>query len=382
VNRLVRLHATSAAIAGVIASILLSTSVYAAAPSWLQPLDLRVHHGVAIQDADFSGQYIAVAWEEFDGPSVGIRTSNSAGQTFIQRTLIADATEPAVEICGTDVYLVYALHTGPGKWVIELAVRSIFGGEFAVTRIASGQGLRTDPDVACANGRVFVGWLERVEGETMRLLVANASISDGVFGQATSLGLTNRYFPSGLALAASGNTAYAAFVRTDAKLRLRRWSIGPGPSHAVSQLDTQIVGPGSDKNETYFPVIDADGDTVALSWGKCSGTLARVSDDRGVTWGPIRDIAFFGCGGVVDGGTGPVSIFVRGSRIALTYDSVGIPNFQASNLVRTHTAFNNSSRDQLGEHQNHMVGYIVVNGQVKLADPFDTFERVRFRRET
>jgi len=368
--------------AGLLASVLISATVTAAEPSWLQPLDLRVHHGVSIQDADFSGQYVAVAWAEFDAPSVGIRTSNSGGQTFLKTTLIADAVDPAVEICGSDVYLVYARSTGPGKWAVELAVRSIFGGEFAVTQVASGHGLRTDPDVACADGRVFVGWLERVEGDTMRLLVANALTGDRVFSQPTSLGLTDRYFPSGLSLAASAGSAYAAFVRTDAKLRLRRWSIGPGPSHLVNELDTQIVGPGSDKNETYLPVIDADAHTVALAWGKCSGTLARVSTDGGGTWGPIRDIAFFGCDAIVDGGTAPISIFVRASRIALTYDASGIPSFQASYLVRSHSAFSNFSRDQLGEHQNHMAGYIVVNGQVTLADPFDTFERVRFRRET
>ena len=370
---------------GLVASLVLATGALAAAPTWQAPLELRVtSRFVGPTDADFSGHAVVLAWNEqsTSASRVAFVVSNNAGTSFGPLHLVAGASDAAAAICGSQANVVWAKRNSPSSWSIERASGPVSGGPFVVEAVATSSVELSEPDVACANGRIFVSWREQETEETVRMFVASALMSDGAFGSPMALGVSDRYYPTGLALAGSGNNAYAAFVKGDGDLRLKHWTIGAGPGYPLSSGPASIVGPGKVSRPTYAPGIDADGDTVAITWGKCSSTLARVSTDAGATWGVIRHVVEFGCY-TYDAGSGPGSIAVRGSRIALVYNIGAIPNFSQDSLARTTNGFSTVDESALGEHQHHIVGYVVVDGKVKLGDVYSTKSghRIKFRRQ-
>jgi hypothetical protein len=143
------------------------------------------------------------------------------------------------------------------------------------------------------------------------------------------------------------------------------------------------VGSGTSNFPAYEPKIDAHGDRVALLWGRCSNTLARVSSDAAATWGPVRAIEDgFGCN-VEDAFSGPNSIAVRSSRLAAVYNISGIPNASIDFLVTSSKNFASFVRSEIGEHQHHEVTFVMVGSGWRLADVFNgsNGHRIKFRRQ-
>jgi hypothetical protein len=383
-TRVARRSAASVVVA-LLTALVMASSVAAASPSWTSAVNVRVADDAKLWDADFRGRKVAVTWQEpgSGSPKVGIRTSTNSGTTFGPVSTIAQARQSAVDICSrAELNAVYARKLGPRNWAVEHAVSSVAGGSFKIGFVSPGSGVQRFPDVACAGGRVFVSWFQRA-GSGDRLKVAHARRSDGVFSAPIDLGLDDEtFFSRSLAVAGVQGTSYAVFARSNGDLRFKRWSIGAGPGFAVTPHATQVIGNGTAANAAGEAVIAAAGDKVAVAWFKCGGVFARVSNDRGQTWGPVRKVidhaACFG-----DFGTSPRSIAIRGNRIVITYLAFAIESPGWVGLIRTRNDFATFSDDMVTNraHDEHLVGYVTVGGATKLAAAFDRGDRIRFRRQ-
>jgi hypothetical protein len=370
-----------AGIGAVTATLVLATGAIAGSgPTWSTPIDVRVTDKfVHPTDVASSGNAIVAVWNE--GSRIGFKTSDDAGSSFHGVHMISTAQDGRAAICGSLAKVVFA-EEGEDGWAIGLATGSVAGGPLTFQQVAASSHELREPDVACTSGRIFVSWRQQTTGENARMWVASARLSDGVFGAPTTLGLTDLFFPAGLVLAAANNKAYAAFVRDDGPLRVKRWTIGAGPGYPLSTGPAVIIGPGTGNRAPYDPEIDASGERVAVTWGKCSSTLARVSTDAGATWGTVKTIEEFGCN-VEDAGSSPTGMAVRGSRLALTYAIFGIPNAHIEFLTTSTNGFNSFDTSTLGEHQNHLAGFVTVSGETKLFDVYSNSagHRIKFRRQ-
>ena len=376
------------AMTGVALSLVISTAAVAA-PVWQAPINIRTISTwfVLPEDVGASGDNLVAVWMEFENSSddtrIGYKVSNNAGASFGSLHLVPGATGGGGAICGSDAMVVTTRMNTPTSWAVELSSIDVGGGLVAMQTVATSSTELSQPDVACTNGRVFVSWLEDQLDDNVRLRVANALLSDHVFGAPTTLGQQPDDFSYGLALAGSGNDAYAAFSRLNGKMYVKHWTEGSGPTFPLTSPAAAFVGSGTSNFPSYEPSIDAHGDRVAVLWGRCANVYARVSSDAAASWGPVRAIEDdFGCN-VEDAFSGPSSIAVRGTRLAAVYNISGIPNASIDFLVTSNRGFASSERSTLGEHQRHLVTFVMVGSGWKLADVFNGSggSRIKFRRQ-
>lgn len=376
-----RLRRSALSVALAVSATLVVATGALAAPTWSPAVDVREAEDIALNDAAFARRNVAIAWDEPDSPrKVGIRASVDAGSGFGPIEWFAGARRPAVVICGSE------LHTAmekakPGTWLIKYGARSIDGAGFDTRLVSPSRQDQSDPDVACTRGRVFVSWFEEEAGEHA-LYVSHALRTGGPFSDPIFLGMDDEvFFGSSLAVAGVAGMAYAVYQKSDGDLYFRRWSIGPGPDFTVTPHAEQEIAPGTPGNEASYAVIDAAGDKVAVSWFKCKGIFARVSDDGGQTWGPIRKLVdHVGCEG--DFIAVQSSIAIRGDRIALAYHAAGFFSGEVR-LIRTTNNFASFSDKQIADrsHFEHLVGFVRAGGEWRLAAAFQRNETVRFRRQ-
>jgi len=228
-----------------------------------------------------------------------------------------------------------------------------------------------------------VTWNEAVSEGTDNMFVAFASRTSGPFGAPMSLGTNdNTLFGGGLATAAADGMAYVAFTKSDGDLRVRRFSVSSGPT--VTPLGTQVIGNGSHNNQTSGELIAANGSKVAVVWSRCEGIFARVSNDHGATWGPVRTLfdEFNSC--EADAAAGQDSVAIRDGRIAVSYGIASAFGGGENHLIRTSNDFASFTDDGLGSpfHIVELIGYVTVGGSRKLADAFQKgFDDIRYRRQ-
>ena len=120
----------------------------------------------------------------------------------------------------------------------------------------------------------------------------------------------------------------------------------------------------------------------AVAWMTCNAVVARVSNDKGATWVRCRTlIEHAACDG--DFIAAPNSIAIRGTRIAVEYSSFGIFGDGEENLVRTTNDFGSFSDDEISSvgRRADFVGYLNVSGHVRLAEAFQSNDKVKFRRQ-
>jgi len=362
-----------------------ASPVAAHAPDWTGRVNVRAADDVQLRDADFSRRNVAITWQEpgAGGPKVGLRTSVDSGASFGPISWVNKSRQSAVDICGgSELNAVYAKKVSSGNWRIDHAVGSIDGDGFLRTPVSLAPGVNGYPDVACAGGRVFVSWFQR-DGGGDRLKLAHGIRNDGAFETPMTLGFDDEtFFGRSLAVAGTSDTAYAVFTKSSGDLRFRSWSIGSGPGFAVTPQATRIIGPASRENSADGAVIAAAGSKVAVAWFKCGGIFARVSNDRGQTWGPVRKVLeHMACDG--DFGASQRSIAIRGNRIVISYLAFGIPNVSITGLIRTTNDFATSTDDVItfANRDEHLLGYVTVGGTTRLAAAFDTGDCIRFRRQ-
>ena len=368
----------------ILAVLVMATNVVAAPPTWTGLRTLHGADGLELGDADFAGTNVAVAWDE-PGDSfrrVGFEFSDDNGADFSSSPLFLDARQPAIDQCdGWEPNAVYAERTGHKRWVIQHTLFDSFDSSFT-DQVGQSTGIQHDPDIACAGGRLFVSWFRKSSGGD-RLFVAHAARDGSPFSAPIDLGFDGetQYF-SGLVVAGVSDTAYVAFRRTSGDLRLKRWLVGAGPDYPVATSPSVIIGPGTPDEPAFQPVIAAYGDKVAVAWMTCDAVVARVSNDKGLTWGPIRTLVeHAACDG--DFIAAPNSINIRGDRIAVEYSAFGIFGDGEEYLVRTQSDFASFQDDLISSHGhlNHLVGFLRVSGHTKLAAVFQRGEFIRFRRQ-
>jgi hypothetical protein len=383
-------RSTSTVAAAMAAVLALTSTATAADPnaiSWGPPTTLRSANGVELQDADFSKHNVAVAWQEpgSGGPRVRVRSSVTSGNAFDPTTTFELARQAALDICaGSELHLVFAGQTGTSTWGIQHASGIVGSTGFAVGTVSGGAGVARFPDVACAGGRLFASWYQK-QGAVDHLLVANALRDGGAFGASVDLGLDESDFfgrNNSLALAGVPGTAYVAFSRSDGELRFKRWSIGPGPGFAVTPHATHVIAPGTMSNSASDTVIAAAGDKVAVAWFRCNAIYARVSNDRGAHWGPVRKLlSHQACTG--DFGADPRSIAIHGGKIVVTYLAFGLGSPGWVGVIRTADDFATHTDETIVHtgHNEHLVGFVKAGGIYRLAAAFDPGDSVRFRRQ-
>lgn len=389
-SRARRRNATSI-VAGLMAALAIASNVAAGGPAWTSPVSVRTDPDVELQDADFTGQDVAVAWQEpgASGPSVRIRRSGNSGASFGANSVFQESRQAAVDFCRSpeELNAVYARRIAPGNWLIE-HVQDSGAGDLALSQFVSpGSGVQRFPDIACAGEHVFVSWFQK-EGSGDRLWLAHKRRPAAVDGftpfTRMDLGFDSEtFFGSSLAVAGTPDAAYVVFSRSDGDLRFKRWTIGPGPGFALTPHATVVIGNGKPDNSASEAVIAARGSKVAVAWFRCGGVMARVSNDWGATWGPVHEVidhqACFG-----DFGASQRSIAINsGGEIAISYLAFGIPDASFVGLIRTGNDFANFADDTIRQNgdDEHLVGYVTVNGVTKLAAAFDRGDRIRFRRQ-
>lgn len=368
----------------VVASLVLANGVSAAPPNWTSPQDIRARNNLVLNDADFSNQNVAITWDEPRNGQrrVGVRTSVDSGSSFGPIQYMSTARESAVDVCGESELNVASAHKiGPGNWFIENAVGSVDGTGFVTTPVAPTYGLQNNPDVACAGGRVFVSWFEK-EGSGDRLFVAHARRTGVGFSAPIDLGFDDEtFYFNGLAVAGVDDMAYAVFQRSKGDLRMKRWSVGSGPNFPVNGHPTQVIAPATVNDPASYAVIAAEGSKVAVAWFRCTALYARVSNDWGQTWGPIRKLLdTASCDG--DFAAAPNSIAIDGNKIAMAYSAAGFFGGEIA-LIRTTNDFASFTDDTITAnfHPEHLVGYVTVGAVTKLAAAFERPGVARFRRQ-
>jgi hypothetical protein len=269
-----------------IASFSVAVSAAGAFGSWIST-KLRDTSGAQLQDADFRGRNVAVAWQEPGG--LWVRTSTDAGDSFAARELVARSGRQAeADICRGSLFVTYREDVAEGH-TIAVATREVGGRGFedaGVLGVHFSRQRVSQPDVACAGERLFVGWLQRV-GDRDRIMVKH-TYTGAAFerGGATDLGrASNRYGAAGPALAGVSDRAYLVSMHPTSggsapSIVLRRWSVGSGALAPVSYLGAKRISKAG-----YRPVIAAAGDTVVVAWQGGGQRRPRARERR--PWGDL-----------------------------------------------------------------------------------------------
>lgn len=344
-----------------------------------------------LQDASFAGSRVAVVWSEPRRRSF-VRTSTTAGDAFAGRELVASSSRQTdLDICGDDLYVSYARdHVNRRR--IDVATREMKATGFARAPVSFGNGPARDPEVACAGGRLFVSWLQRV-GSRFKLHVDHARRTDlrsGFGGSFQNLGRVARGFgsrPLEPVMAGVKDRAYIAWPKGGAPgfgdyIMFDRWSVGSGPGYAVNDLSGRRLGKGFD------PVIAAIGNKVVVAWGKSSRRFfqpllkIRVSQDRGASFEPTRTIEIPAAAAGLDS----VAIAPDGSRIVLAY-TIGFeeePQTPDDERMLSTTDDFETYKDKalLADRDGFVLGIVRVEGRDTLAAAADKgVRRIIFLRQ-
>ena len=340
---------------------------------------LRDRSGVSLGDAAFDREDVAVVWREplAGGPSVRIRTSDAAGTVFAATELVVeDARQPSVDICAHQVFVAYAKDYGAsitGRWAIDLRTRPVSATGFTGAAVSSGEFLARDPDIACAGGRPFAAWIElRPGGE--RVLVTDSLRGSLAFDVPIDLGAAS---PDGTAPVVAGvnHWGYVAWTSGD-DVRFKRFRVGSGPGFALTPYADRRLGSGTGARPASLPVIAADGARVVVAWTRCGDTQARVSNDSGATWGPVRTLRHGACGS--ESGSVPTGAAILGDRIAVTLANIG-PD--SERVVRTRNGFASFTDTRLGDGADlELFGYVTFPEAIGWASVRDQGPKLTYRR--
>ena len=374
----------AAALICLAASLSLVTTTIAA-PSWTPAMDLRVKTNIELGDADFDGTDVSVVWQEptSNGPRVGLRSSSDSGANFLDAHYYSFAREPAVDICPAgSLDIAYSQKTLPGQRNIFFSQTEIEQIGFSNVPVDLSTTKQHDPDVACAGGRVFVTWYNHQAGGD-ELFVAHSD-RQANFDPPVDLGFDDEtVFFNSLAVAGVSDMAYVAYQTSDDDLHLMRFAVGGGPAHNVTNLGSRVIRSATNNQPASYAVIDAEGSKVAVSWFECSGIYARVSNDHGATWGPVRTLMddFNSCES--DAAAAQNSIAIEGSRMAVTYGVASAFGGGEIRLIRTTNNFATFSDVAIVNNfqPEHLVGYVSVGANARLAAAFQKADTVRFRRQ-
>jgi hypothetical protein len=256
----------------------------------------------------------AVAW----GPTL------KAGRAYTWNSGIS--LDRTVRSGAQKLHLVYATDRVGGAWSTNRShragvyyVRSTSGSTWSTPkRLNPTTQTATRVALAAAGSRVYVAWVSqtRINGfqpTKPRVVYVRVNTNHGrraawrptIRLTGTS---TRADYP---AVAASGTDAYVAWTRSDSGGIRIATSRNRGANWVQKTIGSTLAGDASGR--AGMPVVAADGATVAVAWISDSGgnVRARVSTDRGKTWGTTVVVG--------SGAYGAPSIAIRGSRIAVSW---------------------------------------------------------------
>ena len=365
------------------AAVGLSIAVAAApvaAVSWVKTT-LTNAGGTALQDAAFQGHNAAVVWQA-PGPITKIRTSTNNGSSFGATHIVEpgrQTRQASTALCGSDLYVAFAqndsLPATPNLWRIYVDRDTTAGVTHEVSAADQTQDtIGRFPDVACSATKLWVSWEQKVGGQ-WHVYVNWAARSAASFNS-TPMDLGLLASDAGKpVIAGSGNNVYVAWSTPSGTIRIHRWNDASG----VTDLGERQLATGNPSGGgAGVPRIDASGGKVAVTWFDCGDMRARVSNDRGATWGSTRTL-FTGACGSEFGGL-PNSIAISGSRVLVAFDLFATR--QTQHMVSTTNDFG-SFTDHLAYAASDLLllGFVHPSGATKVAGAVDEGTRVRFLRQ-
>jgi hypothetical protein len=346
-----------------------------------QPTDGKA---VSVGDIAARGSNVVVGWEERpEGGTrrVFIRRSTNGGASFSARIRLDTRPQRAirVETCSGSAWATSELSEVTGEWIIALDKRPMSGSQVEQSVLTT-RGVARDPDIACGGPRLVVAWFQRSD-DGWRVRLHARGVHDETGGSSlpafdADLGRGDRV--KGLAVAATSDRVYVAWFRGD-DLRIRRYRIGTGAAHQLTYLDTTTY-PMSNGSR---PRIAANGTGAAITFERGTGVRARVSTNRGASWGPQRTLVT----STAETSHSPESIAMRGSRIIVAVSTATVlfgrgTVYRSSNDGSTWSEVANARRNG-----GRMVAALARPGSAdRIVQVFDrTFDEsatpsVRFRR--
>lgn len=239
--------------------------------------------GAELHAMDMSAQGGAlVAWQErgIEGAKGGMASSELVGSTFFEWMAITGYQQLRVDACPAPLYRVAA------GTEISGADRRMFLVATSKQRYIEETG--TDylrPDVTCVGADLIVlAVLVRKNGAARLILwTFKPDLTDGArFG--FDLGRANA--GSAPAIVASEGWVHVAWI-DGSKLKLKRFKVGAAPGFTLSPKPTTTI---ETFNGQRAPQLGVDGKRVVLAWERGASVVARVSTDRGISFGTRKVI--------------------------------------------------------------------------------------------
>lgn len=367
---------------GAVGLAIMLSAAPVAAITWVRTT-LADTSGLALQDAAFDGHHVAAVWQ-VPGPFTKVRTSTNDGTTFGTTRTVEPGQhtrQASTVLCGNDLYVAFAQDfsqlSTPNLWRIYVDRDSTSGVNHEYSAAYQTQNtIGRNPDVACTTGRLWVSWEQKV-GSQWHVFVNHASRSFASFDDPPiDLGLLGS-FAGKPVIAAVGNRVYVAWPTPSGTLRIHRWSDASG----VIDLGERQLAIGNVKGGGVgVPRIATLGGKVAVVYADCGDIRARVSNDRGATWGSVRTL-FSGACGSEFGGL-PNSVAIKGSRVLVAYSL-----FQGFATAKQHMI---STTNNFGSFTDHLayaasdlllLGFVHPSGVTKVAGAIDEGTRLRYLRQ-
>jgi hypothetical protein len=241
-----------------------------------------------------SASNLAVVWEE--GSKSYVRWVENGAESFEARRPLrggAPASDPQVATCGRYIWAVstWLAASGPPRIGIQLwNVPPAFPFEDGFFPVGVGR----DPDVACAGQWYGIAWFDtstRPAHVKLRLSLLSKHCEEPCVGSYV-LDLGPGQLRRGLTIAMSSRPTSGGDPGTDVhvgwvqgnELRYKRITVHPTDA-TIRPTTTLASGPS-----VHLPFLSTDERRVVLAYLKAGGTHARISEDRGRTFGPRRGV--------------------------------------------------------------------------------------------
>jgi uncharacterized protein (DUF736 family) len=236
---------------------------------------------LGVEDLSVRGVVVAAWEEEMDsGAKGGFATSEQAGSGFFEWMAVTGYERLRVDACPAPLFRVAA-----GTQVVGDDRRMFLVADTTQRTIEEAGTDYLRVDVTCVDANLVVlAVLVRKNGAT-RLIIwtFKPDLTDGAefgfdLGRATPT--------SAPAIVASDGWVHVAWV-DGSKLKLKRFTVGAAPGFKLTAKLTTVIEtrPGQG-----WPQLGVDGKRVILAWERSGSVVARVSTDRGASFGSRKVI--------------------------------------------------------------------------------------------
>lgn len=236
-----------------------------------------------LEDISAFGDRAFSAWVE-RGPDVETRyvARYNGGDNTIDFTTRPDASGPRLDLCGIPIDTVaVAVYDGPtGDRAIELIAND--GPRRRIEE--AGTDFRR-ADVACHQGGLIALAVNRTHGGKTRLILwlFNADLTDAP-DTGWDLGPSDPGVTP--AIDAGGGFLHVTW-RSGTSIRYKRYKVGAAPGYLLTPKPTVTIESTTGQSA---PRIAADGKRVVIAWQRKRSVVARVSTDKGATFGVRRTV--------------------------------------------------------------------------------------------